>query len=239
MWGPERSCKPGRLYRVMYVSSSLTWRTPPDPGPSPCPLWHDLIAWRAITLSCDGIMWTRDGVDGARLTKRILQGASWTQTQDFQRLFVSQTGKPITQAPGPFQSSWSADWPIDSSRCALIHCTGSQLEAPERRQKSNFRFKRVTLKRSTQTRRCHFCCLCNVSLCWYLRASKQFRSVRQVRLVSAKAECPNHPSLGGVASQRGGGQPARGRSASWEGPPRQWRHRNDSIRPIRLTVALA
>ena len=42
---------------------------------------------------------------------------------------------------------------------------------------------------------------------------------KQVRLVSAKAERPNHPSQGGG------------------GPPRQ-RRRRDSIRPIRLTVAL-
>ena len=62
---------------------------------------------------------------------------------------------------------------------------------------------------------------------------KRFRSLQQreqVRLVSAKAEHPNHPSRGGV-SQPGG-------SASWGGgPPRQW-CRHDSTRPIRLTVAL-
>ncbi len=54
---------------------------------------------------------------------------------------------------------------------------------------------------------------------------------KQVRLVSVKAECPNHPSHGGV-SQPGGGSGSQG------GPPRQQRHVHESIRPIRLTVAL-
>ena len=58
---------------------------------------------------------------------------------------------------------------------------------------------------------------------WILEQSKQ------VRLVSAEAERSNHPSRvggGGVASQGGGL------------PPRQRQHVHDSIRPIRLTVAL-
>ncbi len=59
---------------------------------------------------------------------------------------------------------------------------------------------------------------------------------QQVRLVSVKAERPNHPSRGGgVASQ--GGQPAGGGSASPR--PQQRRHVRDSTRPIRLTVALS
>ncbi len=54
-----------------------------------------------------------------------------------------------------------------------------------------------------------------------MRKTPGIRPFQQVRLVSAKAERPNHPSLGG-----GGG------------PPRQRRRRRDSIRPIWLTVAL-
>ncbi len=59
---------------------------------------------------------------------------------------------------------------------------------------------------------------------------------KQVRLVSVKAERPNHPSR-----CHQGGQPARGGSALWGvsqlgGPPR--RHVHDSIRPIWLAVAL-
>ena len=64
--------------------------------------------------------------------------------------------------------------------------------------------------------------------------SLQTKPSKQVRLVSLKAECPQ-PSItwGGGFSQPGG-------SASWGGHPHQWQrwHVHDSIRPIRLTVAL-
>ena len=76
---------------------------------------------------------------------------------------------------------------------------------------------------------------CQENRMWRMETDIQDTSgqqIKQVRLVSAKAERPNHPScgVGGSASQGGG----------VGGPPHQWqrRCRHDSKRPIRLTVAL-
>ncbi len=87
------------------------------------------------------------------------------------------------------------------------------------------------------------CWLCSwlvvrIAECWVFLCSRDHwgKSLKrkQVRLVSVKTERPNHPSRsharqGGVVVGVGVGGPPR---------QRQWRHVHDSIRPIRLTVAL-